>query len=376
MTLNTEKFVRGYQMESIERFEAIEISDIDQLKQRLEEQNLLEPTPWFYARHAAVALALYTMGVVFLIAYEGFWWQMANAALLAFAFVLLGFLMHYVGHNQVTEDVRWLRPIGMLFNILIGLSMWWWIQKHLAHHKDPNGKSDPDFVGIRFFGLTEEQVLEKKGLYRLTTQYQHILFIPFIFFGQLWHLRYAAVKFLLKQRSTRAKMDLCFMALHMVLYLGALFLSRSPMDALAFVVAHAGFTGLWLGIAFAVNHIGRPTELSADTGYLPRQVITARNIRIHIRRSERATLWANRVLTFLMGGLNFQTEHHLFPKTLRHPNLYAASLIVEAFCKEREVEYYSVGFRSAFWQVLAHLYKMSQHARPNRVPQGSEDSNA
>lgn len=349
-------------MESIGRFEAIERSDVDQLKQRLEEQKLLEPTPWFYARHATVALALYTMGVVFLTAYEGFWLQMANAALFAFAFVLLGFLMHYVGHNQVTGDVRWLRPIGMLFNILIGLSIWWWIQKHMRHHQDPNGESDPDFVGIHFFGLTEAQAREKRGLYRVTTRYQHVLFIPLIFLGQLWHLRYAAVRSLLKQRSRRARVEICFMAVHLALYLSILFLSRPPLHALAFVLVHSGLVGTYLGIAFAVNHIGRPAELSADTGYLPRQVTTARNIRIHIRRSQRVTLWANRVLTFLMGGLNFQTEHHLFPRTLRHPNLYAASAIVEAFCKERGVEYYSVGFWRAVWEVLVYLRTIARHA--------------
>jgi fatty acid desaturase len=42
------------------------------------------------------------------------------------------------------------------------------------------------------------------------------------------------------------------------------------------------------------------------------------------------------VVDFLMGGLNYQIEHHLFPSMPR-PNLRRAQPLVRAFCAERGV---------------------------------------
>ena len=77
-----------------------------------------------------------------------------------------------------------------------------------------------------------------------------------------------------------------------------------------------GLFGLYLGCSFAPNHKGMPTLTEADRlDFLRRQVLTSRNVR------------GGCLVDFVLGGLNYQIEHHLFPSMPR-PNLRHAQPIV------------------------------------------------
>jgi hypothetical protein len=70
----------------------------------------------------------------------------------------------------------------------------------------------------------------------------------------------------------------------------------------AFLAVEVAAFGLYLGSSFAPNHIGMPLvspKLKLD--FLRRQVLMSRNIS------------GGRFMSILMGGLNDQIEHHLFP---------------------------------------------------------------
>src|SRR4029453_18410053 len=75
-----------------------------------------------------------------------------------------------------------------------------------------------------------------------------------------------------------------------------------------------------LGCSFAPNHKGMPTLTEAEElDFLRRQVLTSRNVT------------GSRPVDLLLGGLNYQIEHHLFPNMPR-PNLRHAQPLVRAFC--------------------------------------------
>ncbi len=77
---------------------------------------------------------------------------------------------------------------------------------------------------------------------------------------------------------------------------------------------------MYLGCSFAPNHKGMPIiEPDSGLSFAHRQVVTSRNIV--------GGRWTN----LLLGGLNYQIEHHLFP-TMPRPNLARAQGIVRAFC--------------------------------------------
>jgi fatty acid desaturase len=117
----------------------------------------------------------------------------------------------------------------------------------------------------------------------------------------------------------------------------------SPLKALAFVAVQQAAFSVYLGISFAPNHKGMPIiESATATGFARRQVVTARNIR------------GGRFTTFMLGGLNYQIEHHLFPSMPR-PNLRRVQGLVRNFCAATELDYSEESFVESFRQITCHL---------------------
>jgi fatty acid desaturase len=71
-------------------------------------------------------------------------------------------------------------------------------------------------------------------------------------------------------------------------------------------------------------------------------VVTARNIR------------GGRFTTFMLGGLNYQIEHHLFPSMPR-PNLRRVQGLVRDFCVATDLGYCEESFPESFRQIVHHL---------------------
>jgi fatty acid desaturase len=114
---------------------------------------------------------------------------------------------------------------------------------------------------------------------------------------------------------------------------------------------------MYLGCAFAPNHKGMPV-LSADddTDFLRRQVITARNVR------------GGWLVDFLLGGLNYQIEHHLFPSMPRR-SLRRAQLIIRAYCLQHGLPYVETGLFDSYRQALRYLHAVGRsggHDEPVR----------
>ena len=90
--------------------------------------------------------------------------------------------------------------------------------------------------------------------------------------------------------------------------------------------------GMSLATTFVVAHLSSVQQLAFARSELPEdwgqmQVMTTANFGVH-------QAW----LTFLIGGLNHQIEHHLFP-TISHRHYPLISRVVRAFCEARAVPY-------------------------------------
>jgi fatty acid desaturase len=140
--------------------------------------------------------------------------------------------------------------------------------------------------------------------------------------------------------------------LHFVGYVTALFLVLSPLQAAVFVVVQQGLFGLYLGCSFAPNHKGMPTLSEAEElDFLRTQVLTSRNVR------------GSRLVDFLLGGLNYQIEHHLFPNMPR-PNLRHAQPLVRAFCSQHDLPYTEATMFGSYAEALRHLHSVGAPLRP------------
>jgi fatty acid desaturase len=85
--------------------------------------------------------------------------------------------------------------------------------------------------------------------------------------------------------------------------------------------------------------------------FVRRQVLTSRNVR------------GSRLVDLVLGGLNYQIEHHLFP-TMARPNLRHAQPLVRAFCQDHGLGYTEAGLFGSYAQALRHLHTVGAPLRP------------
>ncbi|RZU74458.1 fatty acid desaturase [Micromonospora kangleipakensis] len=272
------------------------------------------------------------------------WWQLGVAAALAMVFGQAGFIGHDAGHRQIFRSRRANDLVGLAHgNLLIGISYGWWVDKHNRHHAHPNTEGrDPDIV-VRPLSFTPGQARKRRGLGALVVRYQAYLFFPLLLLEGL-HLHANSVRAVVGPSSIKRRpAEAALLALHATGYLGAVVLVLSPMQAVAFILVNQGLLGLYLGSAFAPNHKGMPI-LAPDErlDYLRRQVLTSRNVR------------GGWFIDTLLGGLNYQIEHHLFPSMPR-PNLRRARPLVHRFCAEHDITYHETTLMRSWAQALKHL---------------------
>ncbi len=77
-----------------------------ELRRIIREQGLLDKQPAYYTFKILSTLALLGLSITILVVVDNFWFQLGNAAFLAFAFGQIGFVGHDAGHRSVLRSVR------------------------------------------------------------------------------------------------------------------------------------------------------------------------------------------------------------------------------------------------------------------------------
>ena len=129
------------------------------------------------------------------------------------------------------------------------------------------------------------------------------------------------------------------------------------------VLVHYGVAALVLGTAlsvvFQVAHCVEEAAFplpSASAGRIERAwAIHQAETTVDFARRSRVVAW-------LLGGLNFQIEHHLFPR-ISHVNYPAISKLVEQTCRDFGVAY--TEHRSFREGVTAHFRWLRRMGMPN-----------
>ena len=305
---------------------------------------LLDRRPGYYRLKITLTIfAFFAVWALFIMAGNS-WAALAVAPLAGVMFTQLGFIGHDAGHNQVFRARRHNRLLGLAVgNVLIGLSFGWWVPKHNAHHAHPNELGrDPD-VGEGSALPSSDAPGEKPGpLASWLERWQAPLFFPLMLLRSSG-MHVLGIQRLARRRDHAAAVEASLLILHAALYLTVVLWVLSPLKALAFIAVQQGVFSLYLGISFAPNHKGMPIiESGTAAGYARRQVVTARNIT------------GGPLTTFMLGGLNYQIEHHLFPSMPR-PNLRRVQGLVRDFCTAAGLGYSEESFVESFRQITRHL---------------------
>ncbi|WP_309066274.1 fatty acid desaturase family protein [Microbacterium sp.] len=296
---------------------------------------------WFQILFWIVVTAGVLVGVAVL---GDSWLQLLLAAVMGLAMAQLGFLGHEAAHRQVFQSDRWNEwTARIIAGLVTGLSYGWWIGKHNRHHANPNKeREDPDSEsGVLSF--TPEGTDRRTGLAAKLARFQGYYFPPLLLF-EGFSLHVDSVRNILFGKNVHVRwLEVVFTGIRLIGFVAFLFLMLPPLLAAGFILVQVGVFGFLLGGAFSPNHIGMPTvPHDADIDFLRRQVVMSRNVR------------GGPVVHFLMGGLEYQIEHHLFPRVPR-PNLPGVQSIVRRYCREYGIRYTETTLGEAFRTIIAYL---------------------
>jgi fatty acid desaturase len=336
-------------------------SDFAALCRKIRAAGLLERRHGHYTLRIATTVAAFAGAWVVFVWLGDSWLQLITAAVLGLLFTQVAFLGHDGGHQQIVRARRGNDLLSVLAgDLLLGLSFGWWVDKHNRHHAHPNHEGEDPDIGDGVLAFTTSQIAARhQGLGRFIARHQAVLFFPLLTLEGL-NLHAASIRFLLAGPTGRAgryrRLEIALFTVHVVAYLAALLLVLDPVKAVAFFAVHQAVFGVYMGCSFAPNHKGMPTiRTDEKIDYLRRQVMTSRNVRGG---------WFN---DLLLGGLNYQIEHHLFP-SLPRANLRAAQRVVRAHCAERAITYTETSLAGSYALVLRHLHALGA---PLRAPRAS-----
>ncbi|WP_022909764.1 fatty acid desaturase family protein [Aestuariimicrobium kwangyangense] len=313
---------------------------------------LMKRARWFYA----LLLTILALGLGGCIA--GFillghsWFQLLIAAALGIIFTQVAFVGHEADHRQILESGENNNRLARLLATgVVGLSLSWWQNKHSRHHGNPNrvGK-DPD-IERDTISFLEEDASRAKGWLRWVTKRQGWLFFPLLTLEGL-NLHLHSVRHVLgRGKVDKRATEIVLLAVRFAAVLVPVFWLLPLGMAFAFVGVQVAVFGVYMGASFAPNHTGMPIiDKRARLDFFTKQVRTSRNIRGG---------WA---ASLLMGGLNYQIEHHLFP-TMARPHLGKARAIVRDYCRKHNVPYTETTLLASYGIVVRYLNEVGLHAR-------------
>lgn len=279
------------------------------------------------------------------------WYQLLIAGALGIIFTQFAFLAHEASHRQVFESGPANDRAGRtLATAFVGMSYSWWMSKHTRHHGNPNtiGK-DPDIERDTVSFIEEDAARATGALAWLTRRQGWALYPMLLLEGVNLHLH--SFRTLFSRRPVEGRrLELWSIGIRLVAYLAVLFWFLPLGMAFAFLGVQLAVFGLYMGASFAPNHIGMtifPTGTRVD--FLSKQVLSSRTI---------AGGW---FMTHFMGGLNLQTEHHLFPSMPR-PHLLKVRPMVAEYCATHRIPYTQTSFLAAHKAVIAHLNRVGLSA--------------
>nr|WP_141896551.1 acyl-CoA desaturase [Microbacterium kyungheense] len=320
--------------------------------QVVRETGLMQRTPWFYATVGLVLALAFGGAITGFILLGDTWYQLLIAAALGVLFTQVAFLSHEAAHRQILAsgpaNDRLARLLG---NGVVGMSYSWWAHKHTRHHGNPNrvGK-DPD-IEVDTISFLESDAARARGLQRLITGRQGWLFFPLLTFEGL-NLHFLAFRHLFGRGPVKGRfVELGLLAVRFTLVWTPVFVFLPLGMAFAFLGVQLAVFGVYMGASFAPNHKGMPVIAhDAKLDFFSKQVRTSRNVS--------GGWWA----TWLMGGLNYQIEHHLFPSMAR-PHLAQARAIVIDHCRALGVPYAETTLWRSYGIVIAYLNRVGLAAR-------------
>ncbi len=271
------------------------------------------------------------------------WVAILMCGLFGLNMAVIGFNIMHEGGHQSFSKYAWLNKISAYsLNALGGTSYFWKIKHNINHHTYTNIEGMDSDIDVKpFMRLHESQ--PRYWFHRFQHVYWVVLYgvsyVAWIFYDDFQKYVSGKVSPNSEIKKIALKEHFIFWATK-VLYVGAYIIL--PIIMVGWLPTLVGFSiitfvcGLSISVVFQLAHVVEGTKFSVveqdqankiEQEWAVHQVTSTANFGTH-----------NKVISWLLGGLNFQIEHHLFPR-ISHVHYPIISEIVKETCKEYNVTY-------------------------------------
>jgi linoleoyl-CoA desaturase len=284
--------------------------------------------------------------------------------------VLLGGVVAAIGFNVMHDGAhgsfskyKWVNSVAAFsLNILGGNSFMWNMKHNVVHHAYTNVDGIDDDIDIQPW----MRMSETQKRYRLH-RYQHlyfwvlysVLYIFWIFvldYQKYFKSKVGAVP--LKKMSLSDHFVFWgFKLFHAFLFVGLPIYRLGWFDWMVSFTIFTVVAGFVLSMVFQLAHTVEHTAFPvADekTGRMEDEWA------VHQIKTTANFATNNPVVSWLVGGLNFQIEHHLFPK-ISHVHYPAISKIIRQACQDYGLVY--IEYPRVRYAVASHVAFLKQMGR-------------
>lgn len=299
-----------------------------------------------------IALAIY---LVLIFGSAPVWLNILLCAVLGLTFAAIGFNVMHDGAHGSYSSKKWVNELmSYSLNVLGGSSYLWKVKHNVMHHAYTNIEGHDDDIDIKPFIRTN--VHQKRYWFH---RYQHIY--SFILYLSTYLLWIAVLDF--RKYFTGKVSERKFAKMSMSEHIG-FWVSKIAYTLLFIVIpivvvgwAHAligyfiiaGVCGLVLSIVFQLAHIVEDSEFPMPD---PQSNKIEQNWFVHQLATTANFATKSKLVSWFVGGLNFQVEHHLFPK-VSHIHYPAINQMVKELCQKYQVKY--IEYPTVFRALQAHV---------------------
>ncbi len=267
-------------------------------------------------------------------------------------------VMHDANHGAYSSNKKINTTLGYLINFIGGYHVTWKIQHNLLHHSFTNIHGLDEDLNQNVLRLSPDQ--ERKSFFKYQAYYATFLYglltiYRFLVKDTQQLLRYNRTN-ILKEQGHNFKFTLIELFLTKSLYLLLtlilpIFILEIPWYQILAVYCIMHFiTGIILALIFQSAHILEETDFYTpdENGSIENNWI------IHEMRTTANFANNSTIFSWLIGGLNFQVEHHLFPHVC-HVHYKDLSKIVKSTAVEYDIPYHE---HATFFNALESHYAM------------------
>lgn len=319
-------------------------------------------------------MALYTKAIILLVAFVTVyihlvfftpvtWLAIGECVILGGIVSAIGFnVMHDGAHGSFSKH-KWVNVVAAFsLNILGGNSFMWNVKHNIIHHAYTNVDGLDDDINVQPW--MRMSTTQKK--YKLH-KYQHLYF--WLLYSMLYILWIFVLDYSKYFKSKVGSVPLKkmqfwdhvnfwgFKALNLFLYVGLPIYMLGFMPWLVGFLVFTTFAGFILSIVFQLAHTVEHTAFpmpDAESGRMEDEWA------IHQLKTTANFATNNKIVCWLVGGLNFQVEHHLFPK-ISHIHYPAISKIIRKACEEYGVPY--IEYARTRQAIASHVSFLKQMGR-------------